>query len=171
MKSKISTAVLFFALTSLTQAQTPVLKEKEIEKAPAKPKAEKIVIQNTTPYVPGGVIVVDTPTQKKVKSAENTLVEIFLDSKGGLEKASGGLIEKDEFDPGQGMLNLKAAVAAAKKEGKEISGQWAFEKNERGNWIYEFEGKHEGKEVEILLNPRTGRVMSEETDDNEGEAE
>lgn len=168
MNFKITTCTLLLTLTTILNAQTPSDKLKE---EPPKPKAEKIVIENKSPYVPGGVIVVDTPNHKKVKSAENTLVEVFLDSKGGLEKASGGMLEKEEFDPGQGMMNLKAAAAAAKKAGAEISGQWAFEKNNRGNWVYEFEGKREGKEVEILINPRTGRIDSEEVDDNEGEDE
>lgn len=164
MKTFIITSVLIFS-TSLVYAQTPIEQQ---ETAPI-PQAKPIEIVNTSPYVPGGVVVVDSKTEKKVKSAENTLVEIFLDSNGKLEKASGGSIEKELFTPGEGMLDLSAAVAAAKKMEKDIKGQWAFEKDKKGNWIYEFEGKtkEEGleKEIELIIDAKTGRIVSEEIDE------
>lgn len=170
MKTFIISSLLIFSI-SLAHAQVPV---EQIEAKPDKeiapmPPAKPIDLVNTSPYVPGGVIVVDSKTEKKVKSAENTLVEIFLDTDGKLERASGGSIEKELFTPGDGMLDLSAAVAAAKKLDKDIKGQWAFEKDKKGNWVYELEGKikEEGieKEIELTIDAKTGRLVNEEMDE------
>ncbi len=170
MKTFIISSLFIFSV-SLAHAQAPIEQAEtkpEQETAPATP-AKPIEIVNTSPYVPGGVVVVDSKTELKVKSAENTLVEIFLDSNGKLEKASGGSIEKELFTPGDGMLDLSAAVAAAKKLDKDIKGQWAFEKDTKGNWIYELEGKikEEGieKEIELTIDAKTGRLLNEEIDE------
>lgn len=161
MKTFIISSLLIFSIT-LVQAQAP---DEVTPAVPAKP----IEIVNTSPYVPGGVVVVDSKTELKVKSAENTLVEVFLDSNGKLEKASGGSIEKELFTPGDGMIDLAAAVAAAKKLDKDIKGQWAFEKDKKGNWVYELEGKikEEGidKEIELTIDAKSGRLLSEEMDE------
>ena len=174
LKLLFLTTIIGLSLTGHAQESKPE------EKAPTEPeivplKAEKIVIKPTTPYVPDGTVVVNEKTHLKVRSANDTLVEVFLDSNGKLERGSGGLIDKDAFDPGDGMLDLKAAVNAAKKSGKDISGQWAFEKDTRGRWIYEFEGKITEmdestkkeivKEIEIAIDAKNGRLMAEESDE------
>ena len=125
--------------------------------------------------MPDGTVVVSEKNHLKVRSSKDTLVEVFLDAEGKLERGSGGDIDKDSFNPGDGMLDLNGAVAAAKKDSKEISGQWAFEKDTRGKWIYEFEGKIKEvdestkkeivKEVELTVDAKNGRVLSEEADE------
>ncbi len=175
LKLLLLTTIMGLSFISFAQESKP-----EQEKAPAEPeilplKAEKIVIKPSTPYVPDGTIVVNEKTQLKVRSANDTLVEVFLDADGKLERGSGGMIDKDAFNPGDGMLDLNAAVNAAKKFGKDISGQWAFEKDQRGKWIYEFEGKITEmdestkkeivKEIEIAIDAKNGRLVSEEGDE------
>src|SRR5690606_24918730 len=106
MKLKLLLLTTIMGLSVVSYAQESTSEEK---KAPAEAeilplKAEKIVIKPSTPYVPDGTIVVNEKTQLKVRSANDTLVEIFLDSDGKLERGSGGMIDKDAFDPGEGML-------------------------------------------------------------------
>lgn len=175
IKLLILTTIIGFSVVSHAQEGQSAQEKAPAEAELAPLKAEKIIIIPSTPYVPDGTIVVNEKTQLKVRSANDTLVEVFLDSEGKLERGSGGAFEKDAFNPGEGMLDLKGAVNAAKKFGKDIAGQWAFEKDLRGRWIYEFEGKTTEidqstkkeivKEIEIAIDARTGRLMNEETDE------
>lgn len=175
LKLLIMTTIMGFSLASYAQESKPESDKVKPEPEITPLKAEKTVIKPSTPYVPDGTIVVNEKTQLKVRSANDTLVEIFLDADGKLERGSGGMIEKDAFNPGDGMLDLKAAVNAAKKFGKDIAGQWAFEKDTREKWVYEFEGKITEmdestkkeivKEIEIAIDAKSGRLMSEEADE------
>ncbi len=115
--------------------------------------------------VPGGKIQVQTPFETKVTTAAGTTIELgFAD--GELEEASGAACEKgDVFEPGEKKLGLKAAVDALKKLGKTLQGEWTYEQLENGEWVYDFEGTENKKNVDFILSAESGKLLKTEVDE------
>ncbi|MBY0516785.1 MAG: PepSY domain-containing protein [Bacteriovoracaceae bacterium] len=116
--------------------------------------------------VPQSTIAGKTKTEIKLKTKAGTIVEIGIDDEGEMEEASGSLADKgDEFEPGDKSLSLKAVVEILKKEGKKLQGEWTYEENEEGDWVYDFEGIEKNKDVDYIVNATTGKILKTELDD------
>lgn len=116
--------------------------------------------------VPEGKIVSQKADEIKVKTKSGTVVEIGVDMDGELEEASGGAAEKgDVFEPGEKLITLKAAVETLKKAGKTLQGEWIFEENEEGEWVYDIEGVEKKAAVDYIVNATNGKLMKTEVDE------
>jgi uncharacterized membrane protein YkoI len=83
--------------------------------------------------------------------------ELVFDDKGVLEEAYGKAAGKgDNFVPGQKMLPLDEIIK--KLTGKTIQGEWIFEQNANGDWVYDIEGRENDKDVDYIINAETGAV-------------
>lgn len=143
---KLSVPALSLALLSL-----PVLAANEME-------------QNALKFVPGGTIHSVENDEVKVKTKSGAMIEIELNRDGSLDEASGSFAQNDIFVPGNGLLTLTDAVAAIKKEGKNVSGEWSLDKDLLRDWEYEFEGMEDGKQFEYTLNAKNGKLVKTEAD-------
>lgn len=115
-------------------------------------------------YVPNGKIEVKEKDEVKVKTVQDTFIEIEFNRDGSLDEASGDLALKDEFTPGNKLLTLKEAVAALEKSGKTASGEWSLDKGFLKDWEYEFEGVEDGKKFEYVVNAKTGKLTESKPD-------
>ena len=115
-------------------------------------------------YVPGGKIVAQKIDEVKVQTPNGTVVEVEFTS-GKLDEASGNAVDQDIFVPEDGMMSLKDAVAALKKEGKVAVGEWSIDNNLIKGWHYEFEGFEQGKKMDYEVDAKTGKLLSAEIDD------
>ena len=115
-------------------------------------------------YVPNGKIEVKENDEVKVKTAQDTFIEIEFNRDGSLDEASGDLALKDDFTPGNNLLTLKEAVSALEKSGKTVSGEWSLDKGFLKDWEYEFEGVEEGKKFEYVVNAKTGKLIESKPD-------
>lgn len=116
--------------------------------------------------VPGGKIKSKTSFEIKVTTPQNTEVELGIDQDGDLEEASGLAAEKgDIFEPGEKRLSLKDVVAALKKAGKTLQGEWIFEQSDDGDWLYDLEGIENKKNVDYIVNAETGKLLRTEVDE------
>ncbi|MFP5490801.1 MAG: PepSY domain-containing protein [Bacteriovoracia bacterium] len=116
--------------------------------------------------VPGGKIKSKTSFEIKVTTAQNTEVELGIDQDGDLEEASGLSAEKgDVFEPGEKRLPLKDVVAALKKAGKTLQGEWIFEQSDDGDWLYDLEGIENKKNVDYIVNAENGKLLRTEVDE------
>jgi uncharacterized membrane protein YkoI len=116
--------------------------------------------------VPHSTLSSKTKTEIKLKTKAGTVIEIGIDDDGEMEEASGNLAEKgDEFEPGDKILSLKAVVDILKKEGKKLQGEWTYEENEEGDWVYDFEGIEKNKDVDYIVNATTGKILKTELDE------
>lgn len=115
-------------------------------------------------YVPNGKVEAVEKNEAKVRTSGGTIVEVEFDRNGNLEEASGDMASKDTFVPGNGLLSLTDAVAAMKKAGKNVDGEWSLEKDFARDWEYEFEGFENGKSMEYTLNAKTGKITGTKED-------
>jgi hypothetical protein len=107
--------------------------------------------------VPQGKIVSESPESIKVETVGKTQIELVFDDKGVLEEAYGKAAGKgDNFVPGQKMLPLDEIIK--KLTGKTIQGEWIFEQNANGDWVYDIEGRENDKDVDYIINAETGAV-------------
>ena len=107
--------------------------------------------------VPQGKIVSESPESIKVETTGKTQIELVFDDKGVLEEAYGKAAGKgDNFVPGQKMLPLDEIIK--KLTGKTIQGEWIFEQNTNGDWVYDIEGRENDKDVDYIINAETGAV-------------
>jgi uncharacterized membrane protein YkoI len=143
---KFKTSILTLALISL-----PAFAATDFTKAALK-------------LVPGGSVQAVKKDEVIVKTPAGTFVEIEFNRDGTLDEASGDMAQKDVFVPGNGLLSLADAVAAMKKEGKEVSGEWNLDKDFMREWEYEFEGMENGKSMEYTMNAKTGKLIKSEFD-------
>lgn len=115
--------------------------------------------------VPGGKVVQEKDKEIKVQTKENTIVEIEFKRNGDFEEASGKMVDKDNFEPGQNLLSLKDALAAVKKAGKNPNGEWSLDDSMIKGWHYEFEGIENGKSMEYVVDAKTGTLKETKQDD------
>ena len=92
-----------------------------------------------------------------METVGKTQIELVFDDKGVLEEAYGKAAGKgDNFVPGQKMLPLDEIVK--KLAGKTLQGEWIFEQNANGDWVYDIEGRENNKDVDYIINAETGVV-------------
>lgn len=115
-------------------------------------------------YVPGGKVLSQKADEVKVQSPNGSVVEVEFKS-GKFDEASGNAVDQDIFVPETGMLSLKDAVAALKKEGKVAVGEWSIDNNIIKGWHYEFEGFEQGKKMDYVVDAKTGKLLNAEIDD------
>lgn len=116
--------------------------------------------------VPGGKVKSKTSFEIKVTTPQNTEVELGIDQEGELEEASGVAAEKgDVFVPGEKRLPLSDIVASLKKAGKTLQGEWIFEQNDEGDWLYDLEGTENKKNVDFIVNAESGKLLRTEIDE------
>ena len=108
--------------------------------------------------VPKAKVVDESPESIKVLTPHKTEIELVFDDKGVLEEAFGKAAGKgDNFVPGQKLLPLEEIVK--KLSGKTLQGEWIFEKNSKGDWVYDIEGRENNKDVDYIINAETGAVI------------
>ncbi len=117
-------------------------------------------------FVPGGKIVEQSKIDIKIKTKAGTNIEIGIDDDGEMEEASGTAAHKgDEFEPGNKLVSLKVAVDNLVKAGKTVQGEWIFEENEEGEWIYDIEGEENKKPVDYIVSAKDGKLLKTEVDE------
>ena len=118
-------------------------------------------IQSTlTTLVPEARVVEQDGDEYELETPRNTRVEIKLDRAGVLDEASGDAAENgDVLVPGDGRMTLTDAVAALKKAGKAPTGDWSLEKSLLKGWVYEFEGRENGKEIDYKVSATDGKLL------------
>lgn len=110
-------------------------------------------------YVPGGTVVSEKKDEFKIKTANGKIVEVELDRNGKLDEASGYSIE-DQFVPGGDLKPLNEVVAMLQKEGKNLTGEWSFDRSTTRGWYYEFDGQDEkGRDLEVKVDAKTGNII------------
>jgi uncharacterized membrane protein YkoI len=120
--------------------------------------------ENALKYVPGGKIVQEKKNEIKVQTPNGTIVEIEFKRNGNLEEASGDTVDKDIFVPGEGLLSLKDAYAAMTKAGKQPVGDWSLDDSMLKGWHYEFEGLEDGKNMDYVVDAKTGKILESKVD-------
>lgn len=115
--------------------------------------------------VPGGKLLSEKPDEIKIQTPNGGVVEVEFNRNGKLDEASGNSVELDLFIPENGLLSLKDAVIALKKEGKIAVGDWSIDNNMISGWYYEFEGFESGKKMDYTLDAKTGKLVNAEIDD------
>lgn len=116
-------------------------------------------------YVPDGTLVREKNDEFKVKTTAGTVVEIETSQDGSLDEASGNSAKSgDVFFPGMGLLSLKEATDVLEKLGKKPEGEWSLEKGFLSGWVYEIEGKDNGRNMEYKVDAKTGQLLKEEED-------
>jgi uncharacterized membrane protein YkoI len=116
-------------------------------------------------YVPEGKIIKSHEKEVKLLTPSNTVVEVEFEANGDFEEASGDDVRMDSFVPGQGLLSLKEAVAAATKANKTVSGDWTLENHIFGGWTYEFEGLENNRKMEYVIDAKSGKLLKSKTDE------
>lgn len=116
-------------------------------------------------FVPGGKIVQEKAEEVKVQTPAGSVVEVEFDRGGKFEEASGDSVDNDIFVPGNGILSLKDAVAALKKDGKSPVGEWSLDDSVLKGWHYEFEGFENGKKMDYVVDAKTGKLTDSKADD------
>ena len=121
--------------------------------------------KNFEDLVPKGKVIQTKHDEKKVQTTTGSVVELEYTNAGDLKEASGDFLSKgDEFVPGAGLLNLKAAADAVTSSGKKLTEDWSFEKSFIHGWTYEFEGFENGKKMNYLVDAKSGKIIKEEID-------
>ena len=115
--------------------------------------------------VPGSKVLTQKADEVKVQAPNGGVIEVEFDRSGKLDEASGKLVDSDILVPENGMLTLKDAVAALKKEGKTAVGEWSLDNNLISGWRYEFEGFEQGKKMDYKLDAKTGKLLEAKIDD------
>lgn len=119
-----------------------------------------------TKLVPGGKVLEQSKIDIKIKTKAGTHIEIGIDDDGEMEEASGSAAHKgDEFEPGNKLVSLKVAVENLVKAGKSVQGEWIFEENEEGEWIYDIEGEENKKPVDYIVSAKDGKLLKTEVDE------
>lgn len=114
--------------------------------------------------VPNSKVLLEEKDEVKLQTADGGTIEIEFDRKGAFEEASGKNVDKDTFNAPNGLMSLKDAVAAAKKAGKTPVGKWSLEKGLLTGWTYEFKGVENNKEMEYMIDAKTGELKKSKTD-------
>lgn len=117
-----------------------------------------------TKLVPRGTVQQVDRDEVTVKTAAGTILEIEFNRDGSLDEASGDMATKDNFVPGNGLLELKDAVAALEKNGKKAEGEWSLDKDFMREWEYEFEGYENNQKYEYVINAKTGALLKSKRD-------
>lgn len=115
-------------------------------------------------YIPGGKILEVKRDEVKVLTPNSTVVEVEFKRDGSFEEASGDVIEKDIFVPGQGMLSLADAVTEFQKSGDTATGDWSLDHGLVHGWHYEFEGYKNGQQMEYTVDAITGKILDSRVD-------
>ena len=115
-------------------------------------------------FVPNSKVVHETSKEVKMKTDHGSLIDIEFGMDGAFNEASGTNVDKDVFNPPDKMLTLKDAVAAAKKAGKNPVGKWSLEKGTLTGWAYEFQGFENGKEMEYVIDAKSGELKKAKKD-------
>lgn len=116
-------------------------------------------------YIPGGKVVAEKKDEVKVQGPNGSIIEVEFNRSGKFDEASGDSVDQDVFVPGNGILSLKEAVTALKKEGKSAVGEWSIDNSMIRGWYYEFEGFEAGNKMDYTLDAKTGKLLSVEIDD------
>lgn len=119
---------------------------------------------NPLQYVPDGKLVQSEKNEYKIQTPEGSVVEVEFNRKGELSEASGDLVEKDVFVPGNGLLSLDQALSAVQSQGKSPAGEWSLDYSMMRGWYYEFNEIVNGQEVEYTVSAKDGKILKEEID-------
>lgn len=119
----------------------------------------------TKSIVPEGTVAQEKEREIQVRTKSGSIVEVEFERNGEFEEASGKSPDKDTLVPGLGLVSLSAALDTLKKENKSATGDWSLEKSFIKGWVYEFEGFESGKEVDYLVDAKTGKFLETRIDD------
>jgi hypothetical protein len=118
-----------------------------------------------TKFVPNGKVVQEGRNEMKVRTANNTVVELAFADNGQIKEASGDRVDKDAFMPGmKGFLSLEQARESAKGAGKSPIGEWSFGKDPKLGWHYGFAGFENGKAMDYRVDGKSGKLLSAKAD-------
>jgi uncharacterized membrane protein YkoI len=120
--------------------------------------------QKVLSFIPEGKVLQEKDREFKIQTKQGSVVEVEFKANGEFEEASGKALDKDVFIPGEKILPLDRAVAALKKEAKVPSGEWNLEKTIIRGWVYEFEGHENGRQVEYVMDARSGSILDTRVD-------
>ena len=121
--------------------------------------------EKTKQLVPEGTIAQEKEREFKVRTKAGSIVEVEFERNGKFEEASGKSPDKDVLVPGNGLITLASATDVLKKQGKVASGDWSLENSFIKGWVYEFEGFEKGKEVDYLIDAKSGKFLETRIDD------
>lgn len=116
-------------------------------------------------YVPGGTVVEVKKDEVKVKTPKGSIVEVEFSRSGELDEASGDMIENDVFVPGNNQKALAEIANEIKAQGYQAKGDWSYDDSFMKGWHYEVDAFKDGKEYEVLLDAKTGKITKAEIDD------
>lgn len=115
-------------------------------------------------YVKDAKVVQEKNNEVKLQTTNGTIVEVEFKNDGTLEEASGKALDKDMFEPGNGLMSLKDALAAIKKAGKEPVGEWSLDESLTKGWNYEFEGFENGQKMDYVVDAKSGKLLESRID-------
>lgn len=115
--------------------------------------------------VPNAKLLTEDGNDFDLQTAKGTIVEVEMNGDGSLDEASGdAATQGDVFSPGNGLISLEEATRALQKAGKSPTGDWSLEKSMLRGWVYEFEGRENGKDMEYAIDAKTGKLVKDRRD-------
>ncbi len=123
------------------------------------------LLEKAQKYVPEGTVVQEKTKEVKIKTPQNSIVEIEFHTDGTFEEASGDNLEKDILIPSDGLMPLKVVIGELIKQGKTPTGDWSLEKSFVKGWHYEFEGYEKGQKFDYIVDAKSGKLLESKLDD------
>lgn len=176
MITKTLIAVLF-TLGAYAESNTSAKMKQEGREAKAEMKQEGREMKQDASefkdkvvnYVSGAKVVEAHGDEYALQTPKGTKVEVELNRDGSIDEASGkAAVSGDVFTPsaieGKEMISLEKATESLKRSGKMPTGEWQFEKSWRHGYVYEFEGKEDGKDHEYSVRATDGKIVRDSRD-------
>lgn len=120
---------------------------------------------NDFTYVsPQSNVLQEGPKIIKLRTKNNTDIDILFNHKGQLEVAEGvNLNRGDIFIPGQGMLSLSEIERRMLSLGERIYGKWRLVKYQEYGWVYKVNAAGKGRPIFHLVNAYSGQLIGSMT--------
>lgn len=111
-------------------------------------------------YSPDSQVLHRSAKSVKLKTKNNTYIDLQLNDRGQLEVAEGvNLNRGDIFYPGQGILSLTQIEKRMTYLGEKIYGRWRLIKYQQYGWVYQLNVASKERPIFHLINAYSGQLI------------